>query len=223
MSMDRDSIRITPRIAPRDSGPRRRAIEARATEQAEQKHGSVLAYLRDARRLQAMRAARAATRGPSAATRGARVGSRLAGTFGAALLIMDAVNAVGSTVRRAEQGVSGRLLEAMDQNTIYGQMDEIATGVAQGRGSIEGQEDLLKVIGRQGRINAQIGRLGAWFRTRETARAIGADLIEREPGFDHLESIADKVIDGAKSGLKSAADRGVNAIRSFYGKEAIAR
>lgn len=219
---------ITPRITPRDSGPRRRAKEARGTEHAEHTRASVLRYLRDARKVQALRAARAAGRTGAAesgaATRaGARAGSRALGPVGMGLLFVEAVNTIGSTVRRAEQGVSGRLLAAMDQDTIYGQLDEIATGAALGRGSIEGNDDLLKIIGRQGRVNAQIGRLGAWFRARETARAIGADLIEREPGFDHLESIADKVIANSHSLLKGAADRGINAIRSFFGKEAIAR
>lgn len=229
MTIDRDSMVITPRINPQDSGPRRRAKEARELEHAHGKRDSLLRHLRDARRVQSARAARAAdyeigaAEGRVATKAAARAGSRLAGPVGMALLFMDAVNVLGSTVRRAEQGVSGRLLEAMDQNTIYGQLDEIATGAALGRGSIEGNEDLLKVIGRQGRVNAQIGRLGSWFRERETARAIGSDLIEREPGFDHLESIADKVIAGAQSGLKSAADRGVNAIRAFYGKEALQR
>lgn len=220
-------MRITPRISPRESGPRRRAQEARDLEHAEQKRASVLRYLRDARKIRSLRAARAsatADAGEAAAKRaGAKAGSRALGPIGMGLLFMDAVNTLGGTVRRAEQGVSGRLLAAMDQNTIYGQLDEIATGAALGRGSVEGNDDLLKIIGRQGRVNAQIGRLGAWFRERETARAIGADLIEREPGFDHLESIADKVIANSHSLLKGAADRGVNAIRSFYGKEAIAR
>lgn len=225
MSFDRDSMVITPRINPRDSGPRRRAAEARKREHAENERSSILRYLRGVRKLQTLRMARAATTtgGKSAAAIGARVGSRMAGAVGLALVVMDAVNIVGSTARRAEQGVSGRLLAAMDQNTIYGQLDEIATGAARGRGTVEGNEDLLKIIGRQGRVNAQIGRLGAWFRERETARAVGADLIEREPGFDHLESIADKVIAGTQSALKASADRGVNAIRSFYGKGALQR
>ena len=223
MTIDRDSMVITPRIAPRDSGPRRRLKEARNTEQAQAHRESVLRYLRDARRIQTLRTARAAATGGAAAKMGSRAGSRVLGVASLALVAMDAANIIGSTARRAGQNVSGRMLAAMDQNTIYGQMDEIATGAARGRGNIEGNDDLLKIIGRQGRVNAQIGRLGAWFRERETARAIGSDLIEREPGFDHMESIADKVIVGAKAGLKNSADAGVNAIRAFYGKEALTR
>jgi len=136
---------------------------------------------------------------------------------------MDAVNVAGSTVRRADGGVSGRLLEAIDQNTIYGGLDEQATGAEQGRGIIEGKEDLLKIVGIEGRVNSQIGALGAYFRERETARAIGSDLIEREPAFDHLESIADKAIKASAGAAKVATDAGVNAIRSFFGKEALQR
>jgi len=231
VSINRDSMVITPRINPRESGPRRRAKEARKTERAQGEHKSLLRYLREARKMQTLRAARASSAGRQAVSAGSRVatkmgvkaGSRAAGQIGIALLFMDAIDVIGSTVRRAEQGVSGRLLEAMDQDGIYGNLDEIATGAARGRASIEGNEDLLKIIGRQGRVNAQIGRIGAYFRERETARAIGSDLIEREPGFDHLESISDKVIAGYKSTVKGAADRGINALRSFYGKGAIQR
>lgn len=235
MSSNRDNMVIIPRfLEPRDSRPRRRAKEARNLERAKRKRAAIMQRLKKARlvrRLQSARATRstaairkAAGAGAKTATRlGAKAGSRLLGPVGVALLAMDAINAAGSTVRRAEGGVSGRLLEAMDQDAIYGRLDELATGAEQGRGSIEGNEDLLKIIGIEGRVNSQIGRLGAWFRERETARAIGSDLIEREPAFDHLGSIVDKVIEGSVSAIKTSADAAVNAIRSFLGKEEIHR
>ncbi len=235
MSTNRDDMTFTPRFKePRDSGPRRRAREARNLEKAKRKRTALMQRLKHAstlRSLQSARSARtaatmrkAAGAGAKTATRlGAKSGSRLLGPVGAALLVMDAISIAGSTTRRAEGGVSGRLLDAMDQDVIYGNIDELATGAARGRESIESDEDLLRIIGQQGRVNSQIGQLGAWFKERETARAIGADLIEREPTFDHLESIADKAIKKSADAVKSAADGAVNAIRSYFGKGELTR
>ena len=231
MSTNRDNMVITPRfITPRDSGPRRRAREARETARAKNKRTSLIQKARRARQARQVQAARGASRARAAgssmqnlAGKGARIGSRFMGHVGVALLVMDAVNIAGSVARRAEGGVSGRLLEAMDQDSIYDGMDEIATGAANGRKSIEGRENLLRIIGIEGRVNSQIAQLGAYFREKETAIAIGSDLIEREPGFDHLSTIADKVIDGASSVVKSGADNAINAIRGWVGKGDIVR
>jgi len=223
---------ITPRLGEDgDTGPRRRAREARETTRAKDKRSALIGRLRAARiarRAQTARKAATARRAASAETKaatgiGEKAGSRFLGPVGVALLFVDAVNMVGSTLRRAEGGISGRLLDAMDQDTIYGSLDETATGAQQGRKNIEGDEDLLKIIGIEGRVNSQIGQLGAWFRQREIARAIGSDLIEREPAFDHLGSIADKAIDGSVHALKTVADKAVNAIRSYQGKGALTR
>lgn len=230
MSTDRDSMVFTPRFtAPRDSGPRRRAAEARKIEGAKRKRNALLRRIMRAKSVRSLQSARAIKtsagirKAAGAGAKVSKVGSRLLGPAGAALLIMDAINVAGSTVRRAEGGVSGRLLEAMDQDSIYGRVDEIATGAARGREGIEGNEDLLRIIGIEGRVNSQIGQLGAWFRERETARAIGSDLIEREPAFDHLGSISDKAIEGSMVAIKGGADAAVNAIRAFLGKGEINR
>ena len=149
--------------------------------------------------------------------------SRIAGPVGVALVIMDAIGVAGRTMRRAEDGISGRLLDAQDQDAIYGGMDEQATGAAKGRASIEGREDLLRIIGTEGRVNSQIASLGSYFKEKETAIARGSDLIEREPGFDHLESIADKAIEKGTSAIKSGADSAINSIRWMFGKDALTR
>lgn len=235
MSPKHDSMVITPSVtAPRDAPPRRRATEARNTAAAKKKRAGIMQRLQKARAIQRLQSARslktsgtmrkvAGTAARTSTRLGVKAGSRLLGPVGAALLFMDAVNAAGTTVRRAEGGVSGRLLEAIDQDAIYGRLDELATGASTSRNNIEGNEDLLKIIGIQGRVNSQIGELGAWFKQRETARAIGSDLIEREPTFDHLESIADKAIAGAVGVLKTGADGFVNTVRSFLGKDEIQR
>jgi hypothetical protein len=231
MSNNRDDMVITPRLKdPRDSGPRRRAVEARQVEQAKRKKFAVLRAINKAkmaRRLQSARSLKMASKargaGATAAKGLGKAGSRILGPLGVALLVMDAINVVGSTSRRLDGGVSGRLLEATDQDTIYGLTDELASGAAGGRNSIEGDEDLLRIIGQQGRVNSQIGRLGSWFRERETARAIGADLIEREPSFDYLESIADRVLDAGATAVKVSTDSAINAIRSALGKGALNR
>ena len=91
------------------------------------------------------------------------------------------------------------------------------------RRGIEGDEDLLAVIGREGRVNSQIAQLGAYFREKETAIATGSDLIEREPGFDHLGSITDQVIDKTSSSIQTGADSFINAIRGWSGKGDLVR
>lgn len=230
MSTNRDNMVITPHfITDRDSGPIRRAAEARKTERVKRKRSRIMKKVRAARRarkLSAAKAARAAKGGSvmkGLASKGGRIGSRMMGHVGVALLVMDAVNVVGSVARQAEGGVSGRLLTAMDQNDIYGNLDENATGAANSRKSIEGDEDLLRVIGREGRVNSQIGELGAYFREKETAIAMGSDLIEREPSFDYLGTAADQIIDKTTSAIKTGADGSINAIRGWLGKGPITR
>jgi hypothetical protein len=234
MTNNSDNMVIVPRFTtPRDSGPRRRANEARKTYSQKRKRRKLLKKARraqQARRLQAGKPARTARRAAAAkslasksAKTGAKIGSRLMGPVGVALLVMDAINIVGNTMRRAEGGVSGRLLDAMDQDGIYGGLDELATGASKARGHIESNYDLLRIIGREDRVNSQIGQLGAYFREKETAIAIGSDLIEREPSLDHLGTIADKGIEKSVSFMKSVTDKAINAIRSFQGKEEITR
>lgn len=222
MSTDRDSMVLTPRAkSPKDSGPRRRAAEARKLAAAKRRRAKLLSSIKKAKALRHVQTG--ASLAKPASKLGGKASSRVLGGLGVALLVMDAVNAAGSGVRRAEQGVSGRLLNAMDQNDIYGNLDEIATGAARGREQIEGRADLLKIVGIEGRVNSQIGQLGSWFRERETARAIGADLIAREPAMDYLGTIADKAIAGSVSGLKRSADSAINAIRGILGKGPIER
>jgi len=233
MSSDRDNMVITPRfITPRDSGPRRRAKEARETARGKKKSRALLKKARQARRARQARAGRVAGAARKAssvktaanlASKAKMLGSRLAGPVGVALLVMDAANVVGSTIRRAEGGVSGRLLGAMDQDDWYNRLDEEATGRENGRKNIEGREDLLRIIGMEGRVNSQIAQLTSYYIEKETDIAIGNDLIEREPTFDHLETIVDKGISGAVDSLKSGADSAINAMRGWLGKGELTR
>tara|TARA_R110000824_G_scaffold366507_2_gene555179 strand:+ start:199 stop:879 length:681 start_codon:yes stop_codon:yes gene_type:complete len=224
---------ITPRfITPRDSGPRRRAKEARETARAKKKKKGQLKKMRKARRARKLsagkaarvaRSASAAKTGLSLASKAGKLGSRFAGPVGIALLVMDATNLVGSNMRRAEGGVSARLLGAMDQDGIYQGLDEEATGAENGRKNIEGRENLLRIIGKENRVNSQIAQLTEYFIEKETAIAIGNDLIEREPAFDHLETVVDKALVGAVDAVKSGADSAINAMRGWAGKGPITR
>ena len=232
MTNNRDNMVIVPRFtAPRDSGPRRRAREAKETYKAKRKSRLTRKKIQraaQARKVQvggrvasnAKKVSAAKGLGKAGTAKGA---SRMMGWVGVALLAVDGVNAVGGAMRRAEGGVSGRLLDAMDQNDMYQGLDEQATGIAKGRGHIESNNDLLRIIGTEGRVNSQIGQLGAYFKEKETAIAIGSDLIEREQGFDHLGTIADKAIQSGASGLKSVTDDTINAIRGWIGKGPITR
>lgn len=226
MTVDRDSMVVIPRLDAAGKGPRRRAKEQRQKAKMEQEKKGLLSRLREARaarRLQEARAARSAVRRPRVPAGRPGLGSRVAGAAGVAFLFVEAVNILGRTARRGELGVSGRLLDAMDQDTRYGQLDEVATGIATARGQLEGNEDLMRIVGIQGRVNSQIAEIGAWFKERETARAIGADLIEREPTFDHIDTIIDQGIQGAALRIKNGADAAVNAIRSLLGKGPLTR
>lgn len=233
MTNNRDNMIIVPRFStPRDSGPRRRAREARETHKAERRNRLTRKKIQraaQARKVQvggrvaanAKKVSAAKGLGKAGTAKGA---SRMMGWVGVALLAVDGVNAVGSVARRAEGGISGRLLDAMDQNDMYQDgLDERATGIAKGREHIESNNDLLRIIGSENRVNSQIGQLGAYFKEKETAIAIGSDLIEREQSFDHLATIADKVIDKGASTLKSVADDTINAIRGWIGKGPISR
>lgn len=222
MSNSRDDMVFTPSADPeKGAGPRRRAVEARKLSKAKKHRDSILARLRKSKALQGMQAARGvkAARGVS----GAGVGSKVLGMASLGLMIAQAANYTGSLARRAEGGMSGRLLDAMDQDARYGRMDEESIGAMRGRESIEGNDDLMRIVGIQGHVNSQIGQLGAWFRERETARAIGEDLIEREPSIDHLGSAMDKTLALGVAGWKIGADEAVNAIRGYYGKGPITR
>lgn len=223
-----DDIVITPRIQQRSDRPaQRRAREERRTQRTKQKKRKLLKRMRQSKTLRklqgggARRGAHAAGKAGGLLTGASKLGikgaSRLAGPVGVALLLYDAISYAGGAVRRAEGGISGRLLDAQDQNDIYGLMDEQATAASNTRGLIEGDPDLLEIIGAEGRINSQIAKLGAWFKERETARAIGADVIDREPGFDHLESVLDKAIDNAMVALKSDVDGAIDAVKEFFG------
>tara|TARA_R100000458_G_scaffold59708_2_gene71305 strand:+ start:699 stop:1376 length:678 start_codon:yes stop_codon:yes gene_type:complete len=221
-----DNMVITPRfITSRDAGPRKRATEAREIERAKRKKSSLLRKVRRARLAKNVtgRNVQPVRTMQNVASKTAKIGSRFMGLAGVALLVMDGVNSVGSVGRRAELGVSGRLLEAMDQDAIYGNMDEMVTGVSQARSRIESNEALLRIIGLEGRVNSQIAELGAYFREKETAIATGSDIIEREPDFDHLGTIADKVIEKASVGIKEVADEAINSIRGWLGKGELVR
>lgn len=234
MSARRDSMVFRPGVEPGPDRPQRRAQNQRKKARAAAARKSILRRLAKVQKLRALqsavslknaaRARKAAGAGAKAAGRlGLKAGARIAGPVGVALLVMDAVNAVGNVARRSQEGISGRLLAAMNANTVYGELDEQAAGIANARSRIEGNEVLLGIIGRQGRVNGQIAELFASFKERETARAIGSDLIEREPTADHLGSLTDKFIKGATSAVKTSADAGINAIRDFFGKEPLVR
>lgn len=222
MTADRDSMVITPDLEGGSGGPRRRAQQARKRTRAEKEKKGLLSRLREARAARKLQAARAVRKPPSAGG-SAGMRSRVAGGLGVAFLFMEAVNIAGRTARRGELGVSGRLLDAMDNHTRFGLVDEQVTGIANARAGIEGNEDLLRIVGIQGRVNAQIADVFDIIKERETARAIGADVIEREMGFDSMDTLMDKAIQASAREIKDGADRLVNALRRWQGKGELVR
>jgi len=226
MSSKRDDMVITPRIKPRsETGPRRRAREAKRNAKVKGRRGKLLKKLRNAQVARKMAAARKAHRSAAAAraakgaasAAGKKVASRFLGPVGVALLVMDVVNYAGGVVRRAEGGVSGRLLDAQDNHDKWAGLDIDATAAKRTRAAIGSNDRLIGIIGLQHGANGQIAEAGAWLKERETAIAVGSDLIEREPDFDHMETIMDKTIAGFMDVVKTSADSGIDAVKEYFG------
>lgn len=226
----RDDMVIVPRLATRqERGPREKAAVQRRLERAKRRRLRLAKTMKRANRLRAAaRAGRARRVGKAADAAvdvakfagkwGPKVASRLMGPAGLVLLANDAVGFVGDRIRRGEQGVSGRLLAAMDRAKVYGDLAIEATAASRARGQIESNELLLGITGAEGRVTSQIAELGAWFKDRERAIAVGEDLIEREKAFDSDDTIADQGIRAAAGGIKAAADELIDGIRWVLGK-----
>lgn len=133
------------------------------------------------------------------------------------LLIMDSLIATGNALRRFD-GKSGRLVAAEDAHLIYGGDDEKATAAAATLGFLESNPVITRIVGQEGRVNAQIRQLADNMKRLNLERAKGVDLINRNPDFDSADSLVDKLIKkirgkAEEADLKGLADRAAELVK----------
>jgi len=121
----------------------------------------------------------------------------------------------GQFARKFSGGQSQRLIDATDADTMYGGMDEeIAANLAT-VSFVEGNQDLLRIIGKQGRVNNQIADLMNEKRKLFLMQIQGMDKINRDPLLDAPETIVEMLISKANhADLKGLADKAGAAVRS---------
>lgn len=223
----REDMTITPRLKRREeTSTRERAREERHIERARNRKSRIFRRIRRARRLRKRLAARqfgrsqrgaAASRAANAAARRRAIGATAAKAIGIAAVAVELL-IEGGRVARALGGKSGRLINAEDANTIYGDLDEQATASAETRGFVESKSSLLRIIARQGKVNSQITSIAQDLKRLALMRARGSDLIEREPAFDSPDRIMDKLIKkAAELDLKGLADRAALLLKQNTG------
>lgn len=221
-------IRVGQDLRSRVQGPRQKAEEKRKITLAERVKRSMLDRLKtyvEWRRFAAMRSAARSLLRPAT---GSGMGLAFRGALkavGIAAIAGEAVVMMGHGLLRAN-GASGRLLEAQDADMLYGDLDEQATAAGRTRGRIESDEQLLRIIGIEGKVNSQINQLGEDIRQMELWRARGEDQIERDAHFDSPDSMLDKAFQaaGAKWGtdrLREKTDRAVQAMKRSWVYKAI--
>lgn len=208
-----------------------RAQEERRTSHERRKKRRLLKRLRRARSVRkTARARKLAAKGakPGLGTAAAK-GAAQAGAAGAAraavgvlgsvvtliAILAEAVIQGGRAARRFSGGHSGRLVDATDADTLYGGLDEEIAADLAAVSFVEGNEDLLRIIGKQGKVNGQISDLLNEKRRVALMQLQGADAINRSPDLDAPETILDMLIAKAhREGLRGKADQAAAAIRT---------
>lgn len=228
--MSRDDMKMTPRVGLGAGSTRERANEERRSKQAARKRRGLLSRLRrvralrQARRVRKGRAGRAGRGGVGIGAKSAlkagsrglmmRAGSRAIPVVGWALLAVD-VLVQGVKLDKRFRGRSGRLVEAEDAHTVMGVLDEEAIANAEALNFVESDADLLRSIGRAGKMSSSMATVVEKIKALALARAHGADLIRRDPHFDSADSLLDKIILRAnESGLRDKVDTTIRALRA---------
>lgn len=137
--------------------------------------------------------------------------------FGVVAIVLEAIILGGQAARRLG-GQSERFVEATDAHTLLGDLDEEATATANARNFIESNGNLLRIIAQQGKVNSQILRIASDMKKSALHRAMGADLINREPQFDSADTVIDLLIKkGEDVNLKGLVDKAAYLIRAAGG------
>lgn len=197
---------------------RERAQEERKTERSRKQKSRLLRRTRRALRgrVQAARArARAKPKAPGGFKPNAGTAIKGVGVVVTVIAVIAELIIQGGRAARRASGHSSRLVDATDAHTLYGGMDEAISADLAAVSFVEGNEDLLRIIGRQGRVNEQIADLMHEKRRLALIQAQGADKINRDPALDAPETLIDMLIAKAnKAGLKGLADKAGSAVRS---------
>ena len=110
------------------------------------------------------------------------------------------------------------MVEAEDAHVVMGDLDEKAQANADALGFVENDADLLRVTGQDKKMS------GTWMGTVGTIkklaleRAMGADMIRRDPHFDSKDSFIDKMMDAiSEKEIEGMANRTAHLIRTERG------
>ena len=226
----RDEMTITPRLRDRGrSKSPKRAAEDRATAQTRRRQSTLLRKMRIAKRLRRSRnqgtgrASRLGSRGGRLRQMAGRVGGRVAAgmkmggravpILGWAYMAMEATIMGGQALRRGK-GVSSRLVQAQDANSLMGGLDEEATAQVKTRQIIESNPRFLEMIARHGKVTDSIYRISRGHYREQLATAQGSDQINRTPDFDSADTLVDKLLKMANDkNIKELADEAADLIR----------
>lgn len=204
---------------------RERAQEDRKTQRAQRKQSKILRKARQIQRVRRLTKARkirakslgTAGRGAAGGAMG-RIGTLARGAGAVGLLVAalgELVIQGGRAARKFGSGHSERLMDATDADTMYGGLDEEIAADLAAVSFVESNPDLLRIIGRQGKVNSQIADIMHEKRRIALMQMQGADRINRDPDLDAPETIVDMLIAKAsKADLKGLADRAGAAVRS---------
>ena len=230
MTSRRDEMIITPRLKDRGrSKSPKRAAEDRATAQTRRRKSTLLRKMRIAKRLRRLRAKgggrasrlgarggglqQMATRVGKGAAAGLRLGAKAVPILGWAYMAMEAVIMGGQALRRGK-GVSSRLVQAQDANSLMGGLDEQTTAQVKTRQVIASNPRFLEMIARHGKVTDSIYKISRGHYREQLATAQGADQINRTPDFDSADTLVDKLIRMAdEAGIKEKADEAADLIR----------
>jgi hypothetical protein len=233
MTPGRDDMVIRPRFKTRDThSPRERAQEERRTDKVKKKKSFLLRKLRKVRLVREVaRAGRmlrvdlhakkfakwrtgglggASMAGRSLLVRGA---GRLIPIAGWTLLIMDLVM-LGHEMGRRVEGKSKRLVEAEDAHTMMRFLDEDAKANAVALAYLQQDGATLRGFAREGKVTSSIMANAHYIRQIAKARAMGEDMINRDPYFDSADSLLDLLMRKVRgANLKGLTDETIRKIK----------
>lgn len=155
-------------------------------------------------------------------SRRASYATRIVPILGWALLANDAAMLFHDWGRRISGGLSSRLVQLQDNAVTMGDFIPQAAAAAATLAEVESDRDRLRVIGEDSKLSDTLTSNLKLIRELEYHRAVGADMIRRDPHFDSADTTIDKLIKtylhgGDVAELKDLADRVAHKIRTERG------
>jgi hypothetical protein len=227
MTIRKDDMVIRPRFGqPKlTRSPRARAQQDRMTDRVRKKKKLLRRKLRRAiairqlsrRGRQARTAAKWSTKG---LVRGVGYGIRGGGAvLTVVALLIEGVKWFHDRGRQVE-GKSKRLIAAEDAHAFWGYTDENVTANAAGLAYLLQDATALRGFAQEGQVTSSVLENAHYVRLLAKQRAMGADMIARDPYFDSPASVADLIMQKAnKARLKWAVDKMIGKMRELgYGR-----